>query len=318
MSCVTGDIFRRLRPLALFAAMVLMSAATSSASVYLFPDEELLSSDFQTEPWGSGHLVGKEDLVEGGVQITLRLGLHADEGKTVVGDDWPVAAAAGLGWDGGYLPNDPSEPHAQPHSNVSINQWKRMALPVRYVAGGGPIRIKLFMNTGLTGPSGYPENDWRNNTAWVSAQVHLEVGESATVVLDFDNAQVWGASDNPAPHSGHDLGWADGTQHAINERDRHEVTNVGFETYGPAEQTIVLELNPPLPPPELRLLAPDDPVAYPLSFEARDARDYGIEWSADLEVWSPLRIVRAVVGKVEIADPGFGETETRFYRAVPE
>jgi len=310
------DVMRVLRPFSLAVGVVLTCAVTLSAGFYVFPDEELMSSGFQTEPWGSGQLVDKEDLPEGGVRVTLRLGSHADQGKTVVGDDWPVAATAGLAWDGGYLPNGPSEPHAQPHSNVSINHWQRIALPVRHVAGSGPVAIKLFMNTGLTGPSGYPANDWRNNTAWVSAQVQLEAGEAATVVLDFDDAQVWGASDNPLPHSGHGLDWPDGTQHPINERDRHEVTNLGFEAYGPAGETILLELNPPLPPPVLRLLAHGGPGRYRLTFEARDAGDYGIEWSVDLKEWTPLLRLSAVVGEIEVVDPGLGETETRFYRAV--
>jgi hypothetical protein len=93
------------------------------------------------------------------------------------------------------------------------------------------------MNTGLTGPSGYPVSDWRNNTACFSAPVRLEVGQFATVVVDFDNAHVRGASDNPAPHSGHGLGWADGTHHAINEKDRHEVTNISLETYNSAHKS---------------------------------------------------------------------------------
>jgi hypothetical protein len=104
--------------------------------------------------------------------------------------------------------------------------------------------MKLFMNTGMTGPSGFPSSTWQNDTAWTGPEETLSVGELATLVLDFDNAQAWNAGDNPAPHSGSGEGWGNGEWHAINERDRREVTNMGFEVYGPADAQIVLRIIP--------------------------------------------------------------------------
>ena len=74
-------------------------------------------------------------------------------------------------------------------------------MQVRYISGPGPITLKLFMNTGMTGPSGYPANTWQNNTGWVGESVTLAVGETRLMELDFDNAQAWGITDNPYPHT---------------------------------------------------------------------------------------------------------------------
>jgi len=221
-------------------ASLLLFSAIAGAEPYVYPDTELLNSQFGTEPWGSGSLDACQALSGQGVRFWITLGTAADNGKTVLGDDWPVAATAGLAWDdgGGY---------AQPHDNVSMAAWDRIELIVRYVSGPGPIAMKLFMNTGLTGPSGYPSNDWRNNTAWVGSVEALAVGDLATLVLDFDNAQGWGIEDNPLPHTAAGLNLADGTWYSVNDRDRREVTNMGFEVYDAsgmgADAAVVVDAN---------------------------------------------------------------------------
>ena len=232
-------------------ACVLLSGVCGIASggSYIYPDAELMNSEFKSQIWGSGTLDGRQDIAGQGVRFWITLGTAGDGGKTVIGDSWAVASTAGLGWDGGYYPDDPNDPHAAAHDNVSIADWDKVEVTVRYVSGPADIEMKLFMNTGLTGPSGYPSNDWHNNTAWTGQSQALSIGGIATLVLDFDNAQTWGAADNPYPHSGSGLGWADGTWHAINQRDRREVSNMGFEVYasGGYEQQIVLDVSIPEP-----------------------------------------------------------------------
>lgn len=240
----------RLRMLAALLVAAGLSPPAGAAD-YVYPDAELMNAAFATEPWGSGSLVGRDDLPGPGVRFRIELGTAADNGKTVIGDDWPVASTAGLAWDdgGGY---------AAAHDNVSIAAWDRIAVPVRYVSGPGDAAVKLFMNTGLTGPSGYPPSDWHNNTAWTGAPLTLSVGETATLILDFDNAQAWGIGDNPFPHTASGLSLPDGTWYAVNDRDRREVTNLGFEVYDAsgqgAGQEIVLDLSIP-EPATLSLLA---------------------------------------------------------------
>lgn len=286
--------------------------------VYRLPEAELLSSDFNTEPWGSGSLTSREDLPGAGVRFTVRLGSATDNGKTVIGDEWPVAATAGLAWDGGYLPNDPGSPHAQPHSNVDISGWARVAMRVTYLARAGEIRMRLFMNTGMTGPSGYPPNDARNNTAWLSPLVTVKAREPTLLVLDFNNAMAAGATDNPWPHSGYGEAWSNGTWHAINGRDRREITNIGFEIYGPANAVAGLDIDLPDAPTEFTLVSATKPGEVTLGLKADDARDYRIESSTNLLEWTEFRVIPCVTGTVEVTDSALANTKRRYYRAVAE
>ncbi len=236
----------------LFIIGLVVVAATSPGRAgvdYTFPTAELMSAEFAAQSWGSGTLSGRTANADGSVSFIFTLGTAADAGKTVIGDQWQISSAAGLAWDGGYLPGTPDEPHAAEHDNVSIYDYTGIRLPVGYVSGPGPITMKLFMNTGMTGPSGYPVSDYRNNTAWTSAAVSMVAGAGAELRLDFSSAQAWGAADNPAPHSGAGEAWADGSWQAINERDLREVTNFGFEIYGPAGAEVILVVYQPIPEP---------------------------------------------------------------------
>ena len=265
-----------------------------SAPAYRFPEAELLNADFETQEWGSGELTGRSDLV---------------------GDSWPVAATAGLAWDGGYLPNDPEGPHAQPHHNVDISGWGRIAMRVTYQARGGEIRMRLFMNTGMTGPSGYPSNEWRNDAAWLSPVVTGRAGEPTMLVLDFDDAEVWNAHDNPWPHSGHGEDWTNGTRHAINERDRREITNIGFEAYGTANKTVDLDIDLPVAPPALTLAEREAGGEMKLAFTAEDANDHRIQSSSNLVDWSEFTVFNCVTGTVTFTDSDTTATR-KYYRAV--
>ena len=304
------------RIIARLMALAGCAAVAAAGPVYRFPEAELLSADFTTEPWGSGSLSSRQDLAGPGVQYTLLLGTAADQGKTVIGDSWAVAAAAGLAWDGGYLPGDPAAPHAQPHDNVDISAWSRIAMRVTVMTRFAEVRMKLFMNTGLTGPSAYPSNDARNNTFWSAALTTIKGGESRLLVLDFDRAQVYDAADNPSPHSGAGEGWTNGTWHAINERDRREITNIGFEAYGSAGTTVTLDLELPATPPSLALAGNGSAGPLALQLTAADARDYRIESSADLLRWDGLTLLPCVTGAVAFTDALLPDRTRRYYRAV--
>ena len=229
-------------------AIGILTSLRATAASYYYPTAELMTTDFTEQQWGSGTLQGRTRLPDDSVRFNLQLGTSQDSGKTVIGDEWPVSAAAELDWDGGYLPNSPDEDHAAPHDNVSIYGWDGIRLPLAYEAGAGPITVKLFMNTGLTGVSGYPSRDITNNTGWTGVSQVLDIGDETTLNLDFSNAQASNANDNKYPHSGAGENWRDGTWHTINERDLREVTNMGFEVYGPAGvQTTLRVLNIPEP-----------------------------------------------------------------------
>jgi hypothetical protein len=57
----------------------------------------------------------------------------------------------------------------------------------------------------------------------------VSVGQTVTLRLDFDNAQALNVTDNGAPHSesGNPARY-EGMWTAINDRDRHELSNIGF------------------------------------------------------------------------------------------
>jgi len=293
-----------------------LAGARADTPVYWLPDAELMNGAFQTEPWGSGYLVSREELPGQGVRFVLTLGSESDSGKTVIGDEWPVAGTAGLGYDEGYYPNDENGPHAQPHDNVSIASWTRYALRVTLHGRFNEISMRLFMNTGMTGPSAYPSSDWRNNAAWLSPVTRIKGGETRVLVLDFDAAEVYSAADNPWPHSGHDEDWTNGTIHAINERDRREITNIGFEVYGAGDSEVTLDVNTPGSPPRLDIDAGTNGCPVALSIDADDARDYRIEWSPDLDQWHTLTNLYILTGTAQCMDPTVPRPPSRYYRAV--
>ena len=300
---------------ALFAALPHVGLRAASP-VYWFPDAELMNTAFETERWGTGYLQSREDLPGEGVRFVLILGSADDSGKTVIGDEWQVAGTAGLAWDGGYYPNDPGGPHAQPHDNVSIAAWTRLALRVKLSGRFGQVSMRLFMNTGMTGPSAYPPNDARNNTAWLSPPIRIGAGETKVLVLDFEAAEARGAADNPWPHSGHGENWPDGSVRAINERDRREITNIGLEVYGTAGAEVTLDINTPGSSPELAIDAEDADCPVGLTLNADDARDYRVEWSSDLGQWHALTNLHVVTGATHCADATLPRPPVRFYRAV--
>ena len=215
--------------------VLLMAAALAPAladPVYHVPDAELNDKEFgQIVGYGasSSSLVGRTDVAGPGVvfQMTLSGG---DNGKIGIGDQWEISSNAGLDRDEGV------EDGCWAHDNSSLAAYDRYEMWVSYVSGpeGSDINIGLILNTGLTGVSGYPSSDWTNDTFWGGAWTTLALGETKLLVLNFGAAEAWGISDNKEPHTGWDWDWDapeyyEGGIYAINDRDRHEITNIGLQ-----------------------------------------------------------------------------------------
>ncbi|HPD17106.1 MAG TPA: Ig-like domain-containing protein [Planctomycetota bacterium] len=210
------------------SAPATVTISVLASRVYRLPDAELMSSGFgQLSGYSSSSstLDSRTDVAGQGVVYGLTL-KGADAGKIGIGEpDWPIAAAAGLDYDPG-VPGG-----CQPHDNSSLAAYSCYEMTVSYLSGpaGSTINIGLFMNTGLTGASGYPSSDGTNDTWWGSEWVTLALGETKTVTLYFSGAEAWNISDNKVPHSEGGTAAPNGGRYAINFRDRHEITNIGLQ-----------------------------------------------------------------------------------------
>jgi len=137
----------------LFAAAV-PAPQPAAATPYAFNDAHLLDSTAFTTTCGDGYIVSSEPLSGGGVSLTLMLGPY-DDGKTQFGDGYPLAPAAGMGWDDVLW-----------HWS-SLAAYSGLALNVHYASGpSDTLDMALYMNTGLTGESGNPSWNTANNTFW--------------------------------------------------------------------------------------------------------------------------------------------------------
>jgi hypothetical protein len=213
----------------LLAAVSCASAAT--VNPYVLPDEELMDSEFkQISGYGGAStstLNSRTDVSGSGVQFNMTLS-GANNGKIGIGDSWPTSANAGLGWD-------PVQKHY-----TSLANFDGYQMTIQYVSGpvGSEVNVSLIMNTGLTGPSGFPNwnqeekdfsGDKSNDTFWAGAWVTIGVGETKTLTLDFSSAEAWNITDNKDPHTGGGLGLPNGGWYAINDRDQNEITNIGLQ-----------------------------------------------------------------------------------------
>ena len=205
--------------------LLLAAASAAPAAPYLIPDAELLDRGFARLSWSSfgSLLLGRADVPGPGVGYAA---IVAPGGTLAIADQWPIAPAAGLAYDpgvpGGVLP----------HFNSSLADYDSIRLTVTYLYGppGSDLDIQVFTNTGLSGPSAYPPWDGRNDTYWEAPSWEtVALGETIEIALDFLAARAWGISDNPVPHTGGGLGWPDGAIYAINGRDLHEISALGFQ-----------------------------------------------------------------------------------------
>ena len=237
------------RPMVL--AVLILSASFAHAVPYQIPDAELLDSgveQYSGYSSATSTLDGKAALPGQGVEYLVTLS-GPDDGKMGIGDPWPTSIEAGLGWD------------SLLRHWTSLDSYDSYQMSISYTSGPvGDIDVSLLMNTGLTGPSGFPSNDVTNNTFWAGPWTTISLGEAVLIELDFDYAWAWDISDNKEPHTGGGLMWPDGEWYPINSRDLNEVSNIGFQiadfdadVLGGGQ--ITLELNAVPEPATLLLLA---------------------------------------------------------------
>ncbi len=192
-----------------------------SAYAYRIPDAELLdTANFVKLPWSTSASTLDHRYDVGGEGVVYWFTLQGpDNGKIVLGDDWPTSPNAGFGWD------------AELGHSTSLAAYGCYELVISYINGpaGSDIDVDLFLNTGLTGPSGYPSNDGTNDTFWEGGWTTLSLGQTKTLRLDFNNARADNISDNKVPHTGGGKGWLNWGWYPINDRDRNEISNIGFQ-----------------------------------------------------------------------------------------
>lgn len=212
-----------------FAITLLVGFATSltQGNPVVLPDGEYLGPDFSVR-YGPGMVVSRAALPGPGVQFTFS---GISSGGTGVSDNFPVNDV------GQILPS---------HGNGDFSNFD--GYQTRFTnLSPGDVNVTLFLNTGFTGPSGIPSNDWTNDTFWQSPWITIAPGASQIVLLDFDAAIPYNISDNKPPHTQ----GSDGQSNAINTTDRTEVGNIGFQVADfngdLAGQTTVLAVNIPEP-----------------------------------------------------------------------
>jgi len=191
--------------LCLVAFVGVLYPAAASGETFTIPHNQLLTyGEFSSTAWGDATLDSRTDV--GGVSVDFAFSGLVGSGSGVK-DEFEVAAF--YGQNGGS-------------HNADFTNFDGYTMQVENV-GSGPISVQFFMNTGFS------SSDWHKDTFWCSDWHTLSVGEKKLIHLDFDNAKAWNINDNPTPHTGGGLGWADGGWYEINAYDRTEVTSVGFE-----------------------------------------------------------------------------------------
>jgi len=209
-----------------FVADVIAAGEKPSGSTYFtIPESELLSTDFSLARWGGA--VEQTDAFDQTVMFTFS-GLTSS--STGLKDDYPVAEVYGQ-----ILPS---------HGSGDFSNFDGYVLWFKNL-DAAPVSVSLFINTGFTGPSGIPSNDWRNDTFWQSPWTQLQPAEARTLKLEFDNATPWNISDNPLPHTQ----GSDGVAMSINDYDRAEVSAIGFQVYAddnPDAAVLVAEAYAPI------------------------------------------------------------------------
>lgn len=209
------------------AAILLGTASAALAVPYFVPDAELMDEDeFGRLSWSSPGSTLDARIDRPGTGVEFLLTVPPGGGIALGEPEWPLGPHAGLDPDPG-VPGG-----TKPHANSSLANYDSYDMLVSYLSGppGSHIDVKLFLNTGLTGPSAFPPDTQENDTFWeLPSWVTIAVGATTTLHLDFGSAMAWNISDNPAPHTGGGQGWADGGIYAINLRDLHEISNIGIQ-----------------------------------------------------------------------------------------
>lgn len=247
---------------------------------YRIPDLELLDDTEFMKLWGEDGSKIESRTAEPGGGVTYEITLATtNDGKIGIGDrwnDWGMGVYLDLDWD-------PELGHA-----TSLAAYRCYEMQVHYlgVPDGSKIQVCLYLNTGLTGPSGFPSNEPDNDTYWQCDWVTIEKGGKATLQVDFNDALADHISDNPVPHTGGGLGWYDGFSYQINDRDRHELSNIGLQVIdgggSPSTlgKTITIGLNLPGDPKAEFTASPTSGPA-PLTVNFTDQSTACTSWSWD-------------------------------------
>jgi len=189
-------------------AILLCGSALAVPLTFTIPESKLLGGEFAVAAWGGPVL--RSDVPGPAVQFTFS-DLNPDGAG--LKDDYPVDPIYGQ-----ILPS---------HANGDFSNFGGYTLWARNL-DADPIWLSLFINTGFTGPSGFPSDDPRNDTFWHSPWLLLPAGEAEVLFLDFAYAVPWHVEDNPWPHT---QGGSDGVPMAINLFDRTEVDAIGFQLF---------------------------------------------------------------------------------------
>jgi len=200
------------------------------AGYFTIPESVLLSSEFAAKAWGPASVV-RTDAAGDAVDFSYT-GLTSS--GTGLKDNYPVQTLYGQILDG----------HTGNFSNYSGYTLKIQNLD------DADVSVSIFINTGFTGSSGTPSNDWTNDTFWQSSWTTIGPGQTKILVLDFNNAIPWNIGDNKSPHTQ----GSNGTATSINDFDRKEVTAIGFEVTGASGNTSATIRVSPIPEPATLVL----------------------------------------------------------------
>ena len=220
-------------PLAFLAGFVLVCLLSPAASAIPFtvPEAELLGAEWSAAAWGDS--LTRSDLPGPAVRFTFDLPAGVGAG---VKDDYPVAPAYGQ-----VIPS---------HANGDFSPFDAFRLWVTNESAP-PVLASLFINTGFTGPSGFPSNNPANDTFWQSPWTELAPGVPTLLQLSFNNAIPYHVEDNPPPHT---QGGTDGVAMPINALDITEVDAIGLQLYSPGGARVELAVEPYVIPEPATLL----------------------------------------------------------------
>ncbi len=202
-------------------ALMCLLCGGAQATPFTVPETELLGAEWGAAAWGGS--LTRSDLPGPAVGFTFSLPAGVGTG---VKDDYPVAPAYGQ-----IIPS---------HANGDFSPFDAVWLWVTN-ENGPSVLGSLFINTGFTGPSGFPSNNPANDTFWQSPWIELAPGVPTLLQLSFNNAIPYHVEDNPPPHT---QGGTDGVPMPINALDRTEVDAIGFQLYSPGGATVELAVEP--------------------------------------------------------------------------
>jgi len=203
-------------------AVFVTSLVLPASAVSVFPTDKSdaeLDNAFSVQ-WGPGSFGASTDTDadpanNSGVIFVVN---GVTDSGTGIGDNWPLSSYAG-----GYDPDPITPPNGHLTSNLQgYDSYQLFIENLDTVT----LSFVLYMNTGLTGPSGTPASTWQNDTYWESLSwTEIGPGANAYLLLDFDLARPAGIEDNPSPHTQ----GTNGSPTSINSWDRAEVSQIGFQ-----------------------------------------------------------------------------------------